>query len=161
MYSHFPVNLTARWECRSSHRKLRNRASARGFRTASCIEHASVIEAVRLASGILGYEKKNARELSWSSRGWACGNAFAYCVLTKVISYGCAKAAHRHARWSKINDRQSLLSTVKLQNIIDECINFSSQQMDYFARDYKSSKFLKEFDLERILLFFNYSFIIL
>lgn len=41
-----------------SHRKLRNRASARGFRTASCIEHASVIEAVRMASGTSGYEKK-------------------------------------------------------------------------------------------------------
>jgi len=42
--------------------KLRNRASARGFRAASCIEHASVIETVRMASGMLGYGGKKMHE---------------------------------------------------------------------------------------------------
>lgn len=90
----------------------------------SCIEHASVIEA-GWHPGHRDMRKKKMRESHPGSLVAERAEMQLRCVctcVTKVISHGCAKAARRHALWSRINNRQSRnpLSPAELQNIIDE-----------------------------------------
>lgn len=127
MYSDFLVNLTYGDNADS----IENCKIARHLsRFSDSVVHRTCVRYRSRPDGIrnIGIWEKNARVSSWISRGsWACGNATTPRVcscVTKVISQGCAKAARRHALWSRINNRQSrnLLSPAELRNI-DERIN--------------------------------------